>query len=170
MCYIKHANHSPQFLTLYAGSDAYSSDGLPDNDQLGNYAIVPFWEDLYYYASQNDGEGIFYQINEAQTTVNYTFILSASGSNYQLWEFGVFYDSTVPGVFTYVYQQIPDSGASATVGVQGIDASNNAVGTTYSNSQTDITAGLTVVCDSNTGICSGSNGQTATQGSDVPLG
>lgn len=152
-------------LTLYAGTDAYSSDGLPDNDQLGNYAIVPFWDDLYYYASEGDGEGIFYEINEAQTTVNYTFVLSRASSNFQLWEFGVFYDSTVPGVFTYVYNQIPDQGTTATVGIQGLDANNIPIGTTYSNSQADIAPapGLTVVCDSNSGVCTGSNGQTASQ-------
>jgi len=155
-----------QFLSLVNGSGAYDAGQLPDSN-LPPFTACPFFDDLYDYNTRGDNEGVYYTVNAAQTTVNYTYVLSRGGT-YETYNFGVFYDSTKPGIFTYTYvdagNAVQNYGSSASVGIQGLDANGNAVATQYSYDYADIVPPLTVTCNTNTGVCTGSTGKSATQG------
>lgn len=115
--------------------------------------MCPYFDDLYYYADRSDGEGIYYSFNSANTTVTYEFVLSRGGTN-ELYQFTVFYDSAVPGVFTFIYYQTGqgNDGETASVGTQGLSQTGAQVAAQYEfEDQGSIYPGLQVVCNTNNG-------------------
>lgn len=80
------------------------------------------------------------------------------GETTELYHWTVFYDSAVPGVFTYKYITTGAGGGSsgvnggvASVGIQGLDANGVQVASQYSYKQAVITPGLTIRCDTTSG-------------------
>lgn len=85
----------------------------------------------------------------------YEYVLSR-GSTTERYAFSVFYDSAVPGVFTYNYTATGGSanqGATASVGIQGVAANGSEVGVQFSYDQGVVVPGLVVVCDTIMGTC-----------------
>jgi len=85
------------------------------------YAAFPFWDDTYVY--QGDPQGIYYEYGShgdasPPTAVSFEYYLSHYFNDTQYYHYTVFYDSAVPGRFTFKYYQVSDNGYSATVGVQ----------------------------------------------------
>lgn len=91
-------------------------------DFLPNTAILPYWDDLYI--TTGTLAGIYYEVQGAAPDRNITFEFylesySEAGSFYH---FDLVYEEAVPGVATFRYYQVFDSGSSATVGAQSREA------------------------------------------------
>lgn len=122
---------------------------MPDAD-IPPSTACPLFNDLFICRSDcDDGQGIYYEFNDANTTVTYEWVASRSSDTTQQYQFVVFYDSALPGVFTYTYYIVGpgNNGQTASVGIQGVDAANNAVAAQYSFQEAVIAPGLTIRCD-----------------------
>ncbi len=96
---------------------ALLASSLEDND--GNFVdtgvVFAFWDDTYIY--EGTQQGIYYEVDGE--TVTFEYYLSHFQDDTQYYHYTVYYDSTIPGVFTMQYYQVSDAGVSATVGAQG---------------------------------------------------
>lgn len=82
----------------------------------------------------------------------------------EAYTFSLFYDSMQPGILTYSYMETgpnentgtnnAQNGGLASVGVQGVDATDAEVAVQYSWDEQVITPGLQVSCDTVQGTCS----------------
>ena len=110
------------YLSILEGSSQYEAQQFPD-DAIPNNTVAPFFDDLFLYGGQSPRQGIFYQINAAQTSVQYEYYLQrANNTGNPPYHFIVAYDSAQPGIFTYTYYSVGpanDSGSHAAVGMQG---------------------------------------------------
>ncbi|GAB7353922.1 hypothetical protein MBLNU459_g4266t1 [Dothideomycetes sp. NU459] len=141
-------------LALGSGSAQYLAAPLPD-PSIPPSTACPYFDDLYLYAARADGEGIYYTLDAANTTVLYEWVLSRGGTD-ERYLFSAFYDSAAPGVLTFQYAQTGgagNQGATASVGVQGLAANGSAVAAVFSYDQADVPPGAVVVCDTNVGTC-----------------
>jgi hypothetical protein len=102
-------------ISIGSGTSEYSASSLPAN-YVPSYSIFPYWDDTFIY--QGQPQGLFYLIEG--TKISIECYLSHYGDARQYYHYIVVYDSATPGIFTYSYYQISDSGISATVGVQGM--------------------------------------------------
>ena len=81
----------------------------------------------------------------------------ARANSDDFYHFTVFYDSAVPGVFTYNYTAtggVDSNGAmggTASVGTQGLAASGEAIAVQYSYDDMVVKDGLVVRCDTSVG-------------------
>ncbi|CAF1080752.1 unnamed protein product [Rotaria sordida] len=84
--------------------------------------ILTYWNDLYIYA--NASQGIYYK--KQGNTPKRNFITEYHCSHYQqstdYYNFQVIFFENMPGVVQFIYYEVIDEGASATVDVQGNEA------------------------------------------------
>lgn len=138
-------------LSLADGTPSFSNVQLPAAfaDPLVQAVAYPLWCDLAITA--NTSQGIYYWNNASY--VMFEWLLAASCCPNLIARFSMSYDSlNSPGVVTFAYYQVFDSGGSATVGVQGSQEGPD-VQWDYDGSAL-VPAGTTVVCDTNVGSCS----------------
>lgn len=96
----------------------FTATALPTNAFSG-VTVFPYWEDLYFYA--NTSQGIYYQTQG--NAPNRTFTIEYYCSHYlqptEYYHFEIVFFENEPGIVQFIYYQAADSGASATIGVQG---------------------------------------------------
>ena len=98
-------------------STAYSNGNLPDSSFAGPTAFA-FCDDLMIYA--NTAQTVYSSVdrqapNRSATFEFYESHISTPGEYYH---FQVVFYENAPGIVKYIYFEISDGGASATVGVQ----------------------------------------------------
>ncbi|KAI4249646.1 MAG: hypothetical protein L6R40_000435 [Gallowayella cf. fulva] len=131
-------------LSLFDGSNRYFNDPLPSSS-IPPFTICPFWDDMIIY--EGEAQGIFYQITGGGQ-ITFEFLLGhfpEGGVTNPVFHFLVSYSTARPGVFTYTYLQIPDLGASATVGAQY--GTSNPTALQYSFTEAKINPGLVLTVD-----------------------
>ncbi|KAH9819844.1 hypothetical protein Tdes44962_MAKER00833 [Teratosphaeria destructans] len=140
------------YLSILNGSQQYQVTTLPDAHIPAN-TLAPLFEDLYLYANATPAQGIFYQFDPSGVngTVEYYLGSAAGGWNGTVYHFTVAYDTRSAGRFVVRYLSVPDGGANAAVGVQGVASSGQEVAYTYSYRQANIVANLTLTCDTTSG-------------------
>lgn len=111
------------YLSIFDGSSDYSAVPMPTAN-LPNNTVAPFWDDLYIEAMASPQQGIFYQINSAQTAVTYEYYLARAGED-EIYHFTVAYNAIAAGEFLFTYYATgppTDEGEYATVGIQGSES------------------------------------------------
>ena len=109
------------YLSIIEGSSQYEAIPFPA-DNLPNNTVAPLFDDLYLYGDASPKQGIWYQVNSAQTSVEFEYYLQRAGNDGPPYHFTISYDSSSPGVFTYTYYSVgpsSDDGVYAAVGMQG---------------------------------------------------
>ena len=110
---------------MTATSDKFSYTGYVDNPRPLYSATIPpgtaapWW---HYMNGTRPDHGIFYQIDAPNLLSVEWLLLDAAG---QLSHFLITYSSDVSGHINFYYATAGDGGATSTVGVQGLDASNS---------------------------------------------
>ena len=115
-----------------------------------DYAIFPFWDDLYVYGGTR--QGVYYEIVGTAPNRQVSIEWNTSPSGYpgypdQYFHFTAtfqetdpnFDDGAVSGAPVFSYHEISDAGVSATVGQQ---SQSSGLFTQYSYNTADITPGL----------------------------
>ncbi|KAK4988622.1 hypothetical protein LTR50_003805 [Elasticomyces elasticus] len=139
------------FLSILSGSSQYQPQALPDPN-IPSSTACPFFDDLCLFPAL--GQGIFYQLDAANTSITYEFYLGRAGLPNDLYHFLLHYSTAAPGVFTYAYYAVGNGGATASVGIQGVAAQGGAqVAVQYSFQRASLTPGLVLTCDTNAGTC-----------------
>ncbi|GAB7361377.1 hypothetical protein MBLNU230_g1432t1 [Neophaeotheca triangularis] len=137
--------------SILDGSDEYAPEPLPA-DTVPRNTIFPFWDDMAQNADVDPRQGIFYQVDG--TSVVFEYFLSRGAVAFDIFQFTVTYDAEEPGVFVYRYFQIGSPGFSKNlVGTQGETESGEWLFNQYSYSETIVTPGLAIRCDTNTNTC-----------------
>jgi hypothetical protein len=109
------------FLSLLRGSSQYEPSQFPV-PYLPNNTVAPFFDDLFLLGGASPQQGIWYQLNTAQTKITYEWYISRSGNTNYPFHFTVAYDSAQPGIFVFSYYATggpSDNGATCAVGMQG---------------------------------------------------
>lgn len=112
------------FISLHEGSPQYQPAALPVS-YLPNNTVAPFLDDLYLFGRATPAQGIFYQLNAANTSVTYEYYLGRALKTENRYHFTVEYDSAVPGVFVFSYYETggaTDHGNTCAVGTQGCES------------------------------------------------
>lgn len=137
-------------LSLGFGSSAYSNGPLPEvaipgqSRPVSPSTIFAFWDDTYI--AEGTKQGIYYQIfNNDTITIEYYFSHFSDSQRY--FHYAVTASSGNPGVFTVNYYEISDSGASATVGSQGLAADGSGPFVQYSFDEPKILPGTILSID-----------------------
>ncbi|CAF4073163.1 unnamed protein product [Rotaria sp. Silwood2] len=108
-------------ICLQSCSTTFTETALPTSAFSGA-TILPYWDDLYIFA--NTSQGIYY--DKQGNTPNRTFIIEYYCSHYQqstdYYNFQVVFFENMPGIVQFIYYEVTDEGASATVGIQGNEA------------------------------------------------
>ncbi|KAL8680306.1 MAG: hypothetical protein Q9186_003488 [Xanthomendoza sp. 1 TL-2023] len=136
-------------LSILDQSNRYLNDPLP-SENIAPFTLCPFWDDGVIF----DGtpEGIFYEItaDDTQVTITFEFLYAQFPSQDRTIHFLVGYSTARPGVYTYTYLQVPDTGDGATVGAQY--GSPNLSAVMFSYNEAVITPGLVLTVDTNKGV------------------
>ncbi|KAL8811675.1 MAG: hypothetical protein Q9200_001611 [Gallowayella weberi] len=152
-------------LSILDQANRYFNDPLP-SENIAAFTLCPFWDDGVIF--EDAPQGIFYQISAGNTQITFEFLYAQFPSQDRLIHFLVSYSTTQPGIFTYTYLQVPDSGSGATVGAQygtctilplpldlkvlgltDISTPANPTGLKFSYNEPLITPGLVLVVDTN---------------------
>jgi len=106
--------------------------------------VAPFWDNLHVYAGTP--QDVFYEVDGTAPNRNISFewYTSRSGDSTQYYHFIATFQEASPGGVTYSYHDVSDDGASATVGMQSIQAGES---TQYSYNTADIQPGLEMTYD-----------------------
>ncbi|KAL8820253.1 MAG: hypothetical protein Q9223_001485 [Gallowayella weberi] len=131
-------------LSILDQANRYFNDPLP-SENIAAFTLCPFWDDGVIF--EDAPQGIFYQISAGNTQITFEFLYAQLPSQDRLIHFLVSYSTTQPGIFTYTYLQVPDSGSGATVGAQY--GTSNPTGLQFSYNEPLITPGLVLVVDTN---------------------
>jgi hypothetical protein len=152
-------------ICLAACSGSFENKNLPTTEYGGIVAFV-FWDDLTINIGSNQSVAYSVVGVAPNRTTTITFRVTDSIETIETYHFQVVFDEQRPGLITYTYFQVSDSGASATIGVQsmimnGIITDNiliildtpNGTALIYSfNQSLLLTPNITVVFNTNTGI------------------
>ncbi|CAF2474955.1 unnamed protein product [Rotaria sp. Silwood2] len=108
-------------ICLQSCSTTFTETALPTSAFSGA-TILPYWDDLYIFV--NTSQGIYF--DKQGNTPNRTFIIEYYCSHYQqstdYYNFQVVFFENMPGIVQFIYYEVTDEGASATVGIQGNEA------------------------------------------------
>ncbi|CAF3435480.1 unnamed protein product [Rotaria sp. Silwood1] len=85
-------------------------------------AVLPYWDDLYIYAKT--WQGIYYasQGSAPNRILVFEYYMSHYGSPNEYYRFQVEFSEATSGIIEFTYFEAYDTGASSTVGVQGVDS------------------------------------------------
>ena len=116
-----HLTDRPKVLGLLPGVDnclSCKNEALPSN-RYPETSVFAFWDDLRVVADL--GHGIYYEIVATEDTalLEVEFILGTHRTPDELYHFRLTYAVQNPYVVDVQYYNISNSGAGATVGVQG---------------------------------------------------
>ncbi|KAJ7158029.1 hypothetical protein C8R43DRAFT_1234444 [Mycena crocata] len=129
--------------SLLAGTTAYRNSKLPVGSDFPVYSVLPFWDDTFIYAGTQ--QRIYYSIINGNRII-VEFLLSQYGAATEYYHYTVDYSTDTPSVFVVKYYSVSDSGASATVGAQGM-CHGKQIFMQYSFNQPVITPGLMLTID-----------------------
>ncbi|WRT70635.1 uncharacterized protein IL334_007633 [Kwoniella shivajii] len=103
-------------LSINAGTSSLSNSALPTTDtNIPSYAVMPFWEDLYYY--ETSGGGVSFRSDDTSFNLRY---YGTSLNEDGVVDINVYYTTSNPGIFyTYYNSDNTATGSEATIGAQG---------------------------------------------------
>jgi len=145
--------------TLYIGTNGligldatnawiYANQPLPFPDPNLYTAVFPFWDDLYVLGGTS--QTIYMKLMSGTSFVLEYFVGLYGGAS-DRHHFSISYDALNPGKFQVRYYQVPSMGNSATVGMQGLTASDSTHYSQFSSQTPAITPGLLLTFDTTVG-------------------
>jgi hypothetical protein len=108
---------------------AYTNQKLPWGNavHVGDSFLYPFWDDLFIYLYQPYFMDYLVCGPVGSRVVSFNWYLAKYGDTQRVAKYSfsaIFYEAK-PGVIDLKYYSTPDQGSSATIGVEGIDASGS---------------------------------------------
>ena len=96
----------------------YNNTNLP-TAAFGGPTAFGYWDDLMIY--ENTSQSVYYNVAGVapDRTTTFEFYEAHYGNPYRYYRFQIIFYERSPNTVRYIYFQISDSGASATIGVQG---------------------------------------------------
>ena len=107
-----------QVICLDTCTNAWTNGALPDG-RFGGATSFGYFDDLYIYAGTS--QAVYYGTTGIYPNRNlvYEYYTAHYSSSTLYYRFQIVFYEASPGIVTYFYFQSSDSGASATIGVQG---------------------------------------------------